>query len=183
MYSAIGHTHTVSEIGAAKEGHTHSLVELGAAESGHTHTAGEIGAAEENHTHEASEINGVALAEHKHTIDDIEGFTYETPSGDYLPLTGGELAGSLEMNDNNITGINELSFTNIAISEGRYTDDDENVIPIVILENIDSGTNSVIRGVAFPVDGYDVANKSYVDTTVANAELKQLPQFPYMMGR
>jgi hypothetical protein len=180
----LNHTHTADSIGASAIGHSHSLSELKAASDSHTHTADEIGAAGKNHTHKLEDL-GAAEKNHTHSPEDIGALTQGeadllySPIGAltqadldglnevYFPISGGEFTGNVLMGTHSIFNIGELSFSDINISEGHYTDENANAVPIVMFTSPIG--NVVARGISAPINDNDIANKEYVDAAIAAA--------------
>lgn len=90
--------------------------------------------------------------------------------GNYLPLSGGAMTGSINMSNSDIYNIKSMSIANGSIlailSSARYS----NEVAINLSGSIaDSGGRLVmIRGAASPQEENDVATKGYVDTVGEN---------------
>lgn len=136
-------------------------------------------------------LNGVATptknndaANKKYVDDAVASVSGGGSSGDYLPLTGGTISGTLKVGSspmfnttitNTYIGITRntsarsddpsvLSLVKQSVSSSTATD----MIKISYEQGLDVTTGSVIlRGIKNPTASYDAANKAYVDSAVA----------------
>lgn len=123
-------------------------------------------------------------ANKKYVDDAVAGVSGGGSSGDYLPLTGGTISGTLKVGSspmfnttitNTYIGITRntsarsddpsvLSLVKQSVSSGTATD----MIKISYEQGLDVTSGSVIlRGIKNPTANYDAANKAYVDSAVA----------------
>jgi hypothetical protein len=124
--------------------------------------------------------SGLMSAADKVKLDSID-------TSKYLPKAGGTITGDIDMNDNTISNVDEISAGYVCCEEVYVTNADQNKGAYLTYSDTETGTNStgnavdkpvvtlygvlgdeatIIRNVAAPSGNSDAANKEYVDTTI-----------------